>query len=133
MRPSCGSPSVSWPPGAAWPRACMCSEFGHVYSLCKCGASLARCLSVKPWLLRSQAWVGLALFTMLVPRLASGDGGVVQLHEAQGPFVITVFVSPERALGGPTDVSVLVQWREGGEVILDADVSLAVDPPNGVT
>ena len=77
--------------------------------------------------------MSLALFAMLAPQLASGDGGVVQLHEAQGPFVVTVFVSPEGALGGPTDVSVLVQWRKSGEVVLDADVSLAVAPPNGVT
>jgi len=77
--------------------------------------------------------VGLALFTMLAPRLASGDGGVVQLYEAQGPFAVTVFVSQEMNLRGPTDVSVLVQWRKSGEVVLDADVSLAVDPPNGVS
>src|SRR5437867_13032740 len=99
MRRSSGTPSVSWLRGVVWLWSCICSEFGHAYSPCKCGASLARCPSVKPSRVRSQAWVGLALFTMLVPRLASGDGGVVQLHEAQGPFAVTVFVSPEGALG----------------------------------
>jgi len=70
--------------------------------------------------------------TMLAPRLSRGDGGVVQLHETQGPFSVTIFVSPEAARGGLTDVSVLVQWRKNGEVVLDAAVSLAVDPPNGL-
>ncbi len=56
----------------------------------------------------------------------------MQLHAAQGPFSVTVFVSPEAARGGLADVSVLVQWRKDGEVVLDADVSLAVDPPNGL-
>jgi len=56
----------------------------------------------------------------------------VQLHEAQGPFSVTVFVSPEAVRGGLADVSVLVQWRKNGEVVLDADVSLALDPPNGL-
>jgi len=44
---------------------------------------------------------------------------------------VTVFVSPEVA-GGFTDVSVLVQSTKNGEVLLDADVSLAVDPPNAM-
>jgi hypothetical protein len=79
-----------------------------------------------------QVWVVTALFTMLAPRLARGDGGIVLLHETQGTFSVTVFVSPEAASGGLTDVSVLVQSRKNGEVVLDADVSLAVDAPNGV-
>lgn len=69
---------------------------------------------------------------MLTPRLARGDGGIVRLHEIQGPFSVTVFVSPEAAAGGLVDVSVLVQWRTNGDVILDAGVSLALDPPTGV-
>jgi len=80
-----------------------------------------------------RAWLGvMALLTMLAPRLARGDGGVVQLHQAQGPFLVTVFVSPEAVRGAPVDLSVLVQWRTNGEVVLDADVSLAVDPPDSL-
>ena len=79
-----------------------------------------------------QVWIVTTLFMILAPRLARGDGGVVQLHESQGPFSVTVFVSPEAVSGGLVDVSVLVQWRTSGSVILDADVSLALDPPGGV-
>jgi hypothetical protein len=68
---------------------------------------------------------------MLAPRLAKGDGGVVQLRQSQGPFLATVFVSAEAAAGGFKDVSVLLQRRGNGEVILDADVELVVDPPGG--
>jgi hypothetical protein len=73
-----------------------------------------------------------ALVATLAPHLARGDGGVVRLHEAKGPFSVTVFVPPEPAVGSLVDVSVLVQWRKTGEVILDADVSLAVEPPTGL-
>src|SRR5262249_31212541 len=45
---------------------------------------------------------------------------------------VTVFGSPEAARRGLTDVSVLVQWRKSGEVVLDADVSLTVEPPKGL-
>jgi len=76
-------------------------------------------------------WVVTALSMVLTPLLARADGGIVQLHEAQGPFSVTVFVSPEAPRGGVADVSVLVQWRRGGEVVLDADVSLVLDPPGG--
>jgi len=77
------------------------------------------------------AWGTLTAFAMLAPQLAFGDGGIIQLHEAQGPFLVTVFVSPEAAHGGLVDASILVQRRTNGEVILDAEVGLAVDPPNG--
>src|SRR5262249_13959209 len=69
-----------------------------------------------------------ALLIMLGPLLAKGDGGIVLSHQAKGPFSVTVFVSPEATRGGLTDVSVLVQSRKSGEVVLDADVSLTVEP-----
>jgi hypothetical protein len=53
----------------------------------------------------------------------------VLLHEAKGPFSVTVFVAPEVTRGGLTDVSVLVQSRTNGDVVLDAGVELTVEPP----
>jgi hypothetical protein len=73
-----------------------------------------------------------ALLTALATRVSKGDGGVVLLREARDPFLVTAFVSPEGLNGGLADVSVLVQWRKNGEVVLDANVSLAVEPPNGI-
>jgi len=80
----------------------------------------------------TQIWIVTALFTMLAPRFARADGGIVRLRETQGPFLVTVFVSPE-VVEGVTDVSVLVQNRKGGDVVLDADVNLVVDPPDGMS
>lgn len=81
--------------------------------------------------IRFQIWIVTALLTALAPRFARGDGGIIQLREVQGPFSVTVFTSPEAQSGGPVDVSVLIQRRETGEVVLDADVSLTLSPPNG--
>jgi len=55
------------------------------------------------------------------------------LRETRGPFSVTVFVSPEAINGGLTDVSVLVQSQRNGDVVLDADVSLSLNPADGVT
>jgi hypothetical protein len=78
------------------------------------------------------ASVSMALFATLGSQPARADGGIMLLREAKGLFAVTVFVSPEPAHGGRSDVSVLVQRRANGEVILDAEVGLAVDPPKDV-
>jgi hypothetical protein len=79
-----------------------------------------------------RVWMVTALLTALATRVSKGDGGVVLLREARDPFLVTAFVSLERLNGGLADVSVLVQWRKNGEVVLDANVSLTVEPPNGL-
>jgi len=80
----------------------------------------------------TQTWLAVALLAALAPQPAKGDGGVVLLHQAKGPFSVTVFVAPEAPRGGLTDLSVLVQSRTNGEVLLDADVDLAVEPSKGL-
>ena len=75
--------------------------------------------------------LAVALITTSAPRLAKGDGGMVLLHEAKDPFSVTVFVAPELTTGGLTDLSVLVQSSTSGEVLLDADVGLAVESSDG--
>lgn len=87
---------------------------------------------MKPVRVISWAWVTIALFVAAISQSAKGDGGVVLLQEGKGPFSVTVFVPPELIRSGLTDVSVLVQSRTNGEVILDAAVSLAVEPPREV-
>jgi len=69
---------------------------------------------------------------MFVFRISRADGGVVLLHQDQGPFSVTVFVSPEAAHESLTEVSVLVQTKKNGDIVLDAAVSLAIDPPAGL-
>jgi hypothetical protein len=79
--------------------------------------------------LSTQAWVAVALLAALTPQHAKGDGGVVLLREASGPFLVTVFAAPEVTRGGLTDVSVLVQSRTNGDVVLDAAVGLSIEAP----
>jgi hypothetical protein len=73
----------------------------------------------------------LVAIIMLAPLVAHADGGTVQLRQASGPFVVTVFTAPETLRAGPIDTSVLVQDRETGRVILDAMVNLAFQPAAG--
>jgi hypothetical protein len=81
--------------------------------------------------MRFYSWIVTVSLTMSAPRLAKGDGGIIRLREAQGPFSVTVFSSPESASGGLADVSALIQERETGKVVLDADVSFTLSPPDG--
>jgi hypothetical protein len=83
--------------------------------------------------IRFQIWMITALLTALAPRFARGDGGIIRLRQVQGPFSVTVFTSPEASRVGLADVSVLVQRRETGAMVLDADVGLTLDPPKGAT
>jgi hypothetical protein len=73
------------------------------------------------------------LSLVLAPLAAHADGGAVCLHEASGPFLVTVFVSPDPPRTGPIDTSVLVQDQETGEVFLDATIKLAIHPISGKT
>jgi hypothetical protein len=70
---------------------------------------------------------------IFAPRAANADGGAVQLREASGPFVVTVFAAPEPLRVGRIDTSVLVQDRETGRVILDATVNFAFNPSVGTS
>jgi hypothetical protein len=67
---------------------------------------------------------------IFAPRAANADGGAVQLREASGPFVVTVFAAPEPLRVGRIDTSVLVQDRETGRVILDATGATHVQARN---
>jgi hypothetical protein len=73
----------------------------------------------------------LLMIGLLAPLAVHADGGTVQLREASGSFVVTVFTTPDPLRAGPIDTSVLVQDRETGTVILDATVNLAFQPVGG--
>jgi hypothetical protein len=76
-------------------------------------------------------WLLTAVFVMLGPCFAWAHGDIVQLRGTRGPFSVTVFVSPQVTLQGPADVSILVQRRERGDVVLNANVDLIAAPPAG--
>jgi hypothetical protein len=53
---------------------------------------------------------------------AHADGGRLQMRQAAGPFVVSLFTTPESLAVGPADLSVMVEEQGSGEVLLDADV-----------
>ena len=57
---------------------------------------------------------------------AHADGGRLQLRQAAGPFVISLFSTPESLGVGPADLSVMVEEQGSGNVLLDADVTLTL-------
>jgi len=74
-----------------------------------------------------------SVLALTAPAHVFADGGVIRLRENTGPFVVTVFTEPADLRVGPVDLSVLLQRRDSGEVILDATVDLFFVPPPGAT
>ena len=72
--------------------------------------------------------VKVLMSVVLAPLAAQADGGAVCLHEAAGQFLVTVFVSPYPLRAGPADISVLIQDRQTGGVVLDPAIKLALYP-----
>jgi hypothetical protein len=60
---------------------------------------------------------------------ARGDGAVIRLREAHGPFVVTIFSAPELVENIPSDVSVMIQRQNSSDAILDATVNLMFTAP----
>ena len=44
------------------------------------------------------------------------------MRQAAGPFVVSLFTTPESPAVGPADLSVMVEDQGSGSVLLDADV-----------
>jgi hypothetical protein len=59
---------------------------------------------------------------------ARGDGGVLRHWERQGRYEIAVFTAPNPFVAGPVDISVLVLDSASGEPVLNAKVSVKVEP-----
>ena len=62
---------------------------------------------------------------------ASADGGRLRSYGDAGDFRVAIFTRPEPLSAGAADVSVLVQDRESGQPVLDAEVTLELSGPGG--
>ena len=62
-------------------------------------------------------WVAIAGFAGMIR--AHADGGAVQFEKSAGPFVITVFTTPNPLRAGPVDLSLLIQSRDSQQPVLD--------------
>jgi hypothetical protein len=71
------------------------------------------------------------LALILSPLEARADGLVVRTKQTQGPFIVTIFTAPDASSDLPTDVTVMIQRRDSGEVVMDAAVDLSFVPPAG--
>jgi hypothetical protein len=82
---------------------------------------------------KHDALFGLALGLALIlsPSGAKADGLVVRMKQTQGPFIVTIFTPPEASRDLPTEVTVMIQRRDSGEVVMDAAVELRFVPPAG--
>ncbi len=58
---------------------------------------------------------------------AHGDGGRMLLHQDSGPFTVTLFAAPQPLSVGVADISVMVQDRISGDVLLDPVIDVTLD------
>jgi hypothetical protein len=82
----------------------------------------------------TRLWRNGLLLAVALPALslrAQADGGLVQLHQTAGAFVVTVFAAPSPPRVGPVDVSVLAQDCADGRVALDVDVFVRLRSDGG--
>ncbi len=78
---------------------------------------------------------GLLLAPLLLAlcSLARADGGLAQLHQTAGPFVVTVFAAPGPPRVGPVEISVLAQDHTNGRATLDGEVFVRLRREGGMT
>jgi hypothetical protein len=81
---------------------------------------------------RRRSLLMLAALLALCSR-TQADGGLAQIHQTAGPFVVTVFVAPSPPRIGPVDISVLAQDRTGGQAALDLEVFVRLRREGGMT
>jgi hypothetical protein len=60
--------------------------------------------------------------------IALADGGRLRFSKAAGPFLVTLFTTPEPLTPGPADFSVMVQDASSGSILSDAQVVLTLTP-----
>ena len=68
----------------------------------------------------------IALTLLGAAAAAYADGGRLQMRQAAGPFVVSLFTTPEALAMGPADLSVMVEDQGSGSVLLDADVAVTL-------
>jgi hypothetical protein len=62
---------------------------------------------------------------------AQADGGLMQLHQTAGSFVVTVFAAPSPPRVGTVEIGVLAQYRADGRAALDVEVFVRLRSAGG--
>jgi hypothetical protein len=76
--------------------------------------------------------LGLLAAVLLWVASAFADGGTMLLHQDAGVFTVTLFAAPQPLRTGAADLSVMVQDRASGEVLLDPTIDITVGPQQPV-
>ncbi len=66
----------------------------------------------------------LLVIALSTHRAAQADGGRLRFSKTAGPFLITLFTTPEPLTPGPADFSVMIQDAETGKILPDAVVTM---------
>jgi hypothetical protein len=71
---------------------------------------------------------GLAALLLFVccARVSYGDGGTILLHQDSGPFIVTLFAAEQPLRVGPADLSVMVQDKATGDILLDPVIEVTM-------
>lgn len=64
-------------------------------------------------------------------RIALADGGRLRFQEPAGPFVVTLFTTPDPLVKGRADFSVAVEQAGEPGLVQDAQVDLVLTPEDG--
>jgi hypothetical protein len=62
---------------------------------------------------------------------AYADGGRLRLHAPAGPFVVTLFTTPDPLRADDADFSVALERASSGALVNDADITLILTPAEG--
>ena len=87
----------------------------------------------KGWISRIVLPFTVILTAGLFPFLAAADSGTILTQETQGPFTVTIFIPAEVSRDIASHIAVMVQNRDSGGVVMDADVVLRFVAPVGVS
>jgi hypothetical protein len=63
--------------------------------------------------------------------VAHADGGRLQMRQVAGPFVVSLFTTPESLGVGGADLSAMIEEQASGKVLLDANVVITLTPQDG--
>ncbi len=72
---------------------------------------------------------GVTLLLVSLSISAFADGGRLRFSRTAGPFLVTLFTTPEPLTPGPADFSVMIQDAKTGDILPDAHVMLTLTPP----
>jgi hypothetical protein len=81
--------------------------------------------------MRARGVLLLVLLCVGCARVALADGGRLRFREPAGPFVVTLFTTPDPLTKGRVDFSVAVERAGEPGLVEDAQIDLILTPANG--